>query len=213
MVMSVTNAIGLLGNGSQADEADSFAPKRLTVAFRAVSTEYLSESSKDLIDISAPGTHEQTSVVAAVGAPGLKKLLIEAWPGQAYGSIVSDFSSVSSSTSVGRGSIIGAGAIVTTNVKLGCHVIVNIGATISHDCSIGDYVTVSPGAHIAGNVDVGDGVFVGIGATITNNISIAPGSIIGAGAVVLSDVLDENSVMVGVPAKCIRINQGWLHEL
>jgi acetyltransferase-like isoleucine patch superfamily enzyme len=78
---------------------------------------------------------------------------------------------------------------------------------------VGSFVTISPGVHIAGKVTIGDGVFIGIGASISNGVRIAAGSVIGAGAVVLEDVTAENSVMVGVPAKLVKNNEGWLSEI
>ncbi len=205
--------IGLLGNGGQADEIESYLDENYHVIFRAVSKNYLdNNSASTLIDI-ADGTHSGEKVIGAVGAPLLRKEMIEQWQGDSYETVIDKSAVVKQSTAVGRGSVIAAGAVITTNVKIGSHVLINIGASISHDSVIGDFVSISPGARIAGKVTIGDGVFVGIGAVISNGVSIAAGSVIGAGAVVLEDIIEENSVAVGVPAKVIKRNNTWLREV
>jgi len=206
--------IGILGSGGQADEAESYLPSGVKPHFRAVNKEYLSGDKPFLIDIANPTNNEKaTPVLAAVGTPTLRQIMVNQWPGDKYVTIQAQDTYVDTSALVGEGSIIAPGAVITTNVKIGNHNIINVSATISHNSITGNFVTVSPGAHIAGNVVLGDGVFVGIGATISNRVKIAAGSVIGAGAVVLSDIETENSVVVGVPAKTIRINEGWLNEL
>jgi len=49
-----------------------------------------------------------------------------------------------------------------------------------------------------------DGVWIGAGARIVGNITIGYGSVIGANAVITKDIPDH-SVVVGVPAKIIRV--------
>ena len=74
------HAFGLLGGGSQADETAEFDPSR-RVIFRAVSADRVHET-EGSIDI---GTDDDqllaTPVAVAVGAPGLKRRLVEAWGG------------------------------------------------------------------------------------------------------------------------------------
>lgn len=210
---NMKNSIGILGNGSQADEVESYLGNGLRIAFRAVSSQYITPSNPVLIDIDNAGDLKNTKVVAAIGAPAVRKKLIERWPGQSYISVVSEHAILDKNLALGHGSIIAPGVVITTNVMVGKHTLINIGATINHDCRVGDFVTISPGVHIAGRVEVGDGVFIGIGASISNNVKIATGSVIGAGTVVLKDILDENSVVIGVPGKVIRNNEDWLSEV
>lgn len=211
--MDVGKQIGLIGSGGQADEAESYIGHD-TVLFRAVSPEYVNGVNSKLLSLEeAANTYAQTPVVAAVGAPGLRRDILSDWPHQKFATIIAGNAYVDDSSAIGVGSIIAPSSVVTTNVSLGQHTHVNIGVTISHDCKLGDFVTVSPGVHIAGKVDIGSGTFIGIGASISNGIKIAKGCVIGAGAVVTEDISTENSVAVGVPAKVIRINEDWLHEL
>lgn len=205
--------IGLLGNSSQADEVESYLGDNRLVAFRAVSAEYIRPENTKLIDIDQATDYKTAKVIAAVGAPAIKRKMIEKWPGTDYLSVVSEKAIVDKSVSLGMGSVIAPGVVITTNVTIDDHVLLNIGATINHDCKIGSFTTISPGVHIAGNAEIGDGVFVGIGATISNNVKIAAGTVIGAGTVVLEDITVENSVVVGVPGKVIRTNKDWLSEI
>lgn len=209
----MNQAVGLLGSGSQADETESYLGPDRKVVFRAVSAEYLDAQAEDQIDIEQPGDRQNIPVIAALGAPGLRREIVSKWPFDNYCSVIAEQAYVDSKAKIGGGTIIAPMAVVTTNAVIGKHVIINIGATINHDAVIGDYVTIGPGVHIAGRVKIGDGVFIGIGASISNNVNIAAGSVIGAGAVVTEDIPAENSVAVGVPAKVIKRNEDWLREL
>lgn len=205
--------VGILGAGGQADEARSFL-ENSEVEFYALSEEYIERENRRQINILKPDEYQKMlPVVAAIGAPAVRKEMIEKWPGDRFKTIVAEYSYVDESCVIGEGCIIAPRAVITTNVEIGRHSIVNIAASISHNCRIGEYVTVSPGAHIAGNVVLGDGAFVGIGAIISNNIDIASGVVVGAGAVVINNVEQPNSVVVGSPARTIRINDGWLREV
>lgn len=209
----MSTTIGLLGNGGQANEIESYLSDGIEVAFRAVSSEYITESSSGLLDIDNSSTYATTPVIVAVGAPGLKREMSKKWPGKNYLTLISNDALVNRDTSLGEGSVVAPGAVITTNVRIGEHVLINVGATVSHDCNIGSYSTISPGVHIAGKVEIGEGVFIGIGATISNNVKIAPGCVIGAGTVVLHDIAVPNSVVVGVPGKLIKNNEDWISEI
>jgi sugar O-acyltransferase (sialic acid O-acetyltransferase NeuD family) len=205
--------IGIIGNGGQADEAESYLIDK-EVQFNALSKQYINTNERRQIDVLNPEEYEKAlPVVAAIGAPAIRRKMVEAWPGETFTTIKAELSYIDKSARIDEGSIIAPRAVITTNVEIGKHSIVNVAASISHNCKLGDYVTVGPGAHIAGNVELGNGVFVGIGAIISNNIKIADGCVIGAGAVVIADSLIENSVLIGTPAKVIRQNEGWLNEV
>ncbi|HCR55392.1 TPA: hypothetical protein DIV49_00300 [Candidatus Saccharibacteria bacterium] len=207
----MSNRIGIIGAGGQADEAESYLQDAV-VEYRAVDSAYA--DGKELLDKNLL-TSEQLSlpVVVAVGSPYLRKKFVDSWRGTGYATIMARSAAVHTSTTIGDGSIIAENATITTNSEVGDHTIVNIGVTISHNVKIGNYVTISPGANIAGNVTIGDGVFIGIGAIVKNGVTIAPGTVIGAGAVVINDITDENCTYVGVPAKCVAQNEGWMREI
>lgn len=210
--MTENQRIGIIGSGGQADEAESYERDK-KIAFHAVDARYIREHEQQ-INVEEPSESErETSVVAAIGAPAVRKMLIEKWPGKNYHTITSEHAVIDPTARIGKGCIIAPGAMITTNVEIGSHSIINVAATVSHNSKLGDYVTVSPGAHIAGNVRLGEGVFIGIGATVSNGISVASGVVVGAGAVVIRSIEEDNSVYVGVPAKKIAQNDGWLNEI
>lgn len=209
----MSKQIGFLGNGAQAREAEAYIDENIQIVFRAVSSDYIDSPEQGLIDIESPENYVDTPVIAAIGPPKLKKQMVKKWPGKNYANILAKNIFIGEDSVIGNGSIIAPGVVITTNVVIGEHTIVNIGSTINHDCKIGDFVTISPGVHIAGNVRLGAGVFIGIGASISNGVTIASGSVIGAGAVVIKDIKEENSVVVGNPAKTIKVNQDWLNEI
>jgi sugar O-acyltransferase (sialic acid O-acetyltransferase NeuD family) len=116
------------------------------------------------------------------------------------------------STQMGRnnivlmGSIICGGVIITNHVVIHPHTHINLGCTIGHDVNIKEFVTLSPGVHISGNAFIGVGTFIGTGAVVVERVNIGRWCHIGAGAVVTKDVPD-NTTVVGVPGKIVRIRE------
>lgn len=213
---SRSGSLGLLGGGAQAKEiADYVSEQGIPISFFAIDPAFMEKgaSIKTLDITDPPNGSTEIAVLVAVGAPGLKKQLIAAWPGTNYTTLISKHAWVSKTAEVGIGSVVAPASSVATDVKIGRHVLINIGVTLSHDVVVGDYVSISPGVHIGGRVVLGNGVFVGIGATIKNDIKIADGVVIGAGAVVVKDILEVNTVAVGLPANVINRNPGWLYEI
>lgn len=204
--------IGILGSGGQADEAESYTSR--AVGFRALNEQYIDTENTSHINILTPTEYQKiTPVVAAIGAPEIRRKMVEDWPGEEFATIKEETAYVDKSVEIGDGVIIAPRAVITTNVKIGDHSIINVAATISHNSELGPYSTIGPGAHIAGNVKLGAGAFIGIGATVSNGLEIAEGVVVGAGAVVVDNVTEANAVVVGVPARVIKINEGWLSEV
>jgi acetyltransferase EpsM len=212
----VTAAVGIVGAGDQARETAGYVlDAGGQVRFHAAESAWLTEARGDarleapvLSMADAHSQHPDAPVIVALGYPGDRSRLADAWPGDLFATHVSARAWLAPGVQVAAGSVVCPGAIVNRLVRLGRHVLVNIGATISHDCEIGDFVTISPGANIAGHVAIGDGSFVGIGATISDRIQIGQGCLIGAGAVVVRDVAD-GQVVAGVPARMTRVLTEW----
>lgn len=85
-------------------------------------------------------------------------------------------------------------------------IVINGGSTIGNGCIIRQQVTIGN----KGNGDekcprIGENVNIGAGAKIIGNIYIGDNSVIGANAVVTKS-FPKDSVLVGVPAKNIAIN-------
>lgn len=203
--------IGILGDGGQADETEACFDG--SVRFRAVSEQYIKEG---LVNIASPTPEEaEVSVVAAVGAPGLRRELIREWPGSHYGTIRTSTAQIDDTAVIGSGSVITQNAVITTNVKIGEHVIVNVAASVQHDSAVGDYSTIGPGVRIGGHVKIGKGVFLGIGAIVSNDVIVADGVVVGAGAVIPphASLNVENGVYVGAPARLLKTNEDWLYEI
>jgi carbonic anhydrase/acetyltransferase-like protein (isoleucine patch superfamily) len=71
-------------------------------------------------------------------------------------------------------------------------------------CIIGENVTVGHNA-IIHSANIGDNTLIGMGATILSNAKIGKNCIIGAQALVLENAtFEDNSLIVGVPAKAVR---------
>lgn len=112
------------------------------------------------------------------------------------------------------------------NLRLGDHVSINPNCFLSCEggLEIGDYVSIAHGVSILttehsyedssvpikyqpilpGAVRIGNNVWLGAKVTILAGVTIADGTVIAAGAVVTKDVLEENTIVGGVPARFIK---------
>lgn len=156
--------------------------------------DYLSELTKDFSD-----------VVVAIGDNYKRSELLLKSRNLGFNlpAIIHSHAWISSSAEIGAGSVVFAGAIINAGAKIGFGSIINTSAVVEHDCVIDDYVHISPKAALAGRVRVGECSWIGIGANIINGIQIGENVIIGAGSVVIDDI-EDNVVVVGVPAKVIK---------
>lgn len=105
----------------------------------------------------------------------------------ATGLNIMDFTIVSNSVSIGRGTLI------------------NSFSSIHHDVQIGEFCEISPRATILGNVKIGNFTAIGAGAVVLPRINIGNNVVVGAGSVVTKDI-DDNVIVMGVPARIIRAN-------
>jgi carbonic anhydrase/acetyltransferase-like protein (isoleucine patch superfamily) len=115
--------------------------------------------------------------------------------------------------SIALGASIWYGAVVRGDVER-----IEIGAcTIIHGdpgkpTILADNVTVGHRAVIH-SAYIEAGCLIGIGAIVLDGVRVGTGSIIGAGSVVTKDVA-PHSLMIGVPAKCLRLlNSTEVEEL
>lgn len=117
--------------------------------------------------------------------------------------------------------------IISPHVTIGKGVYILLGTTIMPYTEIKDYVMISMGVHLAHHNILEEGVFLstgcnfgasihaqkyvycGISSTIMTGMhELGEDCLIGAGAVVVKDV-PNGAVMAGVPAKVLRIKEGY----
>jgi sugar O-acyltransferase (sialic acid O-acetyltransferase NeuD family) len=151
---------------------------------------------------------EIISVVVAIGAPDIKRKIVEkltrstiSFPTLIHPSVLLGDEFVS----IGNGCIICAGTIITCNIEIKDFVILNLMCTVGHDTVIGSYASFMPSVNISGEVIIHEEVYVGTGAKIINQLEIGRQTIVGAGAVV-SKTLPEKCTAVGIPAKPIKFH-------
>ena len=108
------------------------------------------------------------------------------------------------------------GAVINTNVSIGDYTMIDMNAVIGSGAIIKNNCHIGAGAVIAGIMEpissipviIEDGVLIGANATILSGVHIGKNAIIGAGSVVTKNV-DENTTVVGVPARVINTNGEW----
>ena len=95
------------------------------------------------------------------------------------------------------------------NVSVTCQekIIIGSGTTIANNVVIVDHDNTTHGLGFkTSSVIIGKNVWIGANATILKGVTIGDGAIIAAGAVVNKDV-EKDSIVGGVPARCIKKNK------
>ena len=123
--------------------------------------------------------------------------------GFAFPLIVSPYSVVDETVSLGEGSVVMPGAIINVGTTSGVCSIFNTGSCTDHDCLVSDFVHIAPGAVLCGGVEVGENSLIGAGATVVQYKNVGSRCLIGAGSTVVNDCL-ESGVYKGKPAKLVR---------
>lgn len=112
-----------------------------------------------------------------------------------------------SNNKIGEGSILCDFSMITSNVTVGKFFHLNIYAYVAHDSVVGDYVTFAPGAKCNGNVIIEDHAYIGTGVVIWHGspqpIRLGQGASVGMGAV-LPKADEPYTLVVGNPAKLVR---------
>jgi len=120
-----------------------------------------------------------------------------------YINVISKYSYISPTASIGYGNFIGHGCIINTNCKLGNFCILNTSCSLDHDSIIQDFSSLAPKVVTGGNFSLGKFSAICIGSVIIHNISIGSYCVVGASSLVLSNIGD-NQLVYGSPSKFIK---------
>lgn len=114
--------------------------------------------------------------------------------------IISRNVSVNYNTKIGNNTKIMDNSHITGNMQIGNHVFISVLVATTNDNTMGreEYDI----DHVGGPI-IEDDVTIGAAANILPNVIIRKNAVVGAGSVVTKNV-DENCVVMGVPAKFIK---------
>lgn len=112
---------------------------------------------------------------------------------------------------IGKSAVIMMGAVINVAAVIGEGTMIDMNAVIGARAIIGKNVHIGAGAVIAGILEppskepviIEDDVLIGANAVVLEGVKIGKGAVVGALSVVTEDV-EENSVVVGSPAKKIK---------
>ncbi len=111
---------------------------------------------------------------------------------------------------IGDGVIIQGGCTQTT--KIGKNTEINHNCSIGHGVSIGEYCFIGLNNSISGKSKIGNNVITGPGCTFNNLSEVGNNVRIGIGSLVLHKI-DNNSVVIGRPAKDINLEKKYNKKL
>lgn len=121
-------------------------------------------------------------------------------------SIVSQYSHIARSATIGYGSVALVGSVVASEAIIGNHVILLQNAVVNHNTIVEDFVSIAAGASIAGDCYIKQGAYIGTNACIRGGITIGEYALIGMGAVVTKNI-EPGVTVVGNPAKVLYQNK------
>ena len=148
--------------------------------------------------------HKGSSIAFGIGDPNVLLKLSKKFkdnflfPNLIHSNVIADWNGIK----IGEGNIICSGVNFTTDIVIGSYNIFNLCCTVGHDTIIGNGNVFNPGSNISGGINIKDGVLIGTNATILQYKKVGSNAVIGAASLVIKDV-DNNSIVVGVPAKPI----------
>lgn len=86
-------------------------------------------------------------------------------------------------------------------------IVINGNAKIGKNCRLYGNNCIGNDGISSGAPIIGDDVKICVGAKIIGNVKIANGVVIAAGAIVVNDILEENAIYGGIPAKKIGVSK------
>ena len=152
---------------------------------------------------------ESLSVVCAIGAPTVRKMIVNRLRGNSnlsFPALIDPSVKMSESVVLRMGCVILMDCILTVDIEVGEFTIINWDSSIGHDSSVDSFVTIYPSCNISGNVRIGELCEIGTGTQVIQVISIGESTVVGAGSVVVRH-LPAYCTAVGVPAKPIKFHR------
>lgn len=153
-------------------------------------------------------SQDMAEIIIASGEPRVRDVLFNKVNNDGYQlpNLISEKASFGKFKKLGKGNILLDFSYFSgSGLSIGNNNIFMPFSLVSHNCVVHDHVVVSGSANINGGTILEDRVYVGSGSIIREMVKIGADSIIGMGSVVTKNV-ENNSVMVGIPAKVQRKN-------
>ena len=87
------------------------------------------------------------------------------------------------------------------------NIVINGKAKVGKNCTLHGNNCIGNTGKSSACPRLGNNVRLGFGATVIGDVELADGVIVAAGAVVVDSCLQENAVLAGVPARCVKISE------
>lgn len=107
---------------------------------------------------------------------------------------------------IGPGVMVAPLAQIGPDVTIGKNTVVLGNAFVGHDSKIGEFCHIATNAIVGALIEIGNACHIGMNATIREKTKIGNYCLVGMGAVVLKDI-EDNTIVVGNPAKVLRVKE------
>ena len=101
------------------------------------------------------------------------------------------------------GALVEAGAVIGNDTVIRQGTIIDLGAVVAHHCDVGPFCHLAPRATLSGAVRIKEHTVIMAGGVVANTASIGANVVVTPGSVVASDVIPDDVVVQGNPARII----------
>jgi sugar O-acyltransferase (sialic acid O-acetyltransferase NeuD family) len=123
-------------------------------------------------------------------------------------SIIASTAVISHLANLGEGIFIGPHSHVGPGATVGDFSIINTLANLEHDSIMGRFSHLAPGSCVCGDATIGEGAFVGANAVVKEQAGLGRWSTLGALSYLNTNHSEQNSLLVGVPARVLGEKSG-----
>jgi len=200
----MSNKIYVYGCGGFGQEVTALAERvgYTVVAFIDDAYKFKTYEGKPVLDINS--IKNTSNITIGIGNPKVRFNLYSKLTNlgfEHFPNLIDQTAVIMKNSIVEMGSIVCAGVVITTSVYIEKFSIVNINATIGHRTVVGCFSNIAPLAALSGDCHIGKQCFLGTGSSIREKIKIGNNIIVGAGSVVVNNLIYDNSIYVGNPAR------------
>ena len=156
--------------------------------------------------VEAVGKGEVVQVVISLHSEFRRRVfqrLERALPSVSFPALIHPDAYLGENVVVEDGALVEAGAVIGNDTVIRQGTIIDVGVVVAHHCDVGPFCHLAPRATLSGAVSIKEHTVIMAGGVVANTASIGANVVVTPGSVVASDVIPDDAVVQGNPARII----------